>query len=147
MKASNLGRVAWLFFLPIIFSTTANAERLLTATCEKLDGTKLAMVNDRPTSTLQDHLAPIFYIDSEKPKILANEWPGRGRVDKYESIIIHADRELIHAVELSDGGLTSYTLSITDGTVLFSLHRRSSLFDKGVSLLSFAAKCEITGKR
>lgn len=145
MRSSRFSPHLWLLLL--LIASPAKAERLFTATCEKLTGTKLALVNGRATSSLESHLAPVFYVNSESPKTLFNEWTINGSTEKYESIIVLSNAEMIQAIELTSNGLLTYTISLTEGMLLYSHHRTVSPFDPGVNLLSFAAKCDIKTKR
>lgn len=139
-----------LIFMLVLFafvSGPSSAGQLLTATCGPLTGTKTTLVNDKPKTVPQSQVAPIFFVDSESPRKLVSLWKSKvldkETTDKYEATIVELSNEKVQAIERDSNGLYSYTIFLSSGTLLYSHHRLSSLFDEGPSLLSFVGKCEV----
>lgn len=139
----------FIFMLALLVSVVrpSNAGQLLTATCGPLTGTKAILVNGKANTTPESQVAPIFFVDSERPQKLVSLWKSklfdRETTDKYEATIVELSNEKLQAVELDSNGLYSYTIFLATGMLLYSHHRLRSLFDEGPSLLSFVGKCEI----
>jgi len=64
-------------FALLLMSGPSTAGQLLTATCEPLAGTKVALVNGKAATTAETQVAPIFFVDSESPQKLVSLWKSK----------------------------------------------------------------------